>query len=149
MISANFFVGSKRDKGSSLVEVLIATFVFILAGIVLIGGFYISNLISHRNQAKSAAVGTLEQLSQKYLVLPFHDCADGAFPYEIQNLTTPILPLPTIQNPPEIQINGANGWEDCVAAKSTSGVQRLVLTAIPNGQAPTQAITKVVLKVRG
>lgn len=145
------------ETGSTLLEVLVAVVVLALTGTALVSGIYLSSAVSNAATSKSNTLTVLDDLGQQLTAMPFQDCSHGD-PYE---LPTPKNSLSDKLNPSslklEVQVLNPNfvnntsneQWISCVSSASTSGVQRLILSAKPAGNNGDKVFTKVVVKVRG
>lgn len=146
-----------RETGSTLLEVLVAVVVLALTGTALVSGIYLSSAVSNDATSKSNTLTVLDDLGQQLTAMPFQDCSHGD-PYVLPNPTNSLseklnpssLKLEVQVLNPDFVTNTSNEqWISCVASASTSGVQRLILSAKPAGNSGGQIFTKVVVKVRG
>lgn len=147
----------RLESGSTLLEVLVAVVVLALAGTALVSGIYLSSAVSNDATSKSNTLTVLDDVGQQLTAMPFQDCSHGE-PYDLpkpsNSLTEKLQPSSLsmevqVLNPNFVNNTSTDEWISCVSSASTSGVQRLVITAKPAGNTGGTVYTKVVVKVRG
>lgn len=151
------------DAGSTLVEVLVAVIILALAGTALITGTYLSQVVSNKSAAKSNTLTFLDDIAQQISAMPFNDCLEGD-PYptptardnssdlDPNSLTINVQ----VFNPDAATDSAAQVWLSCPKTAQvnppsylSSGVQRIVIQAVPYGETDQTPMEKVLVKVRG
>ena len=125
-----------KEEGSSLLEVVIAILILGLSVAVLVGGLFISRIVSDRAALRAAALKQIAAVSQELSAMPFVPCTDANLNYPTPDPeTSPKLPRVTLTvNTLDIL---TDTWQPCKgdAEDSKKGVQLVIIEPKdPNGK---------------
>jgi Tfp pilus assembly protein PilV len=133
-----------NEKGSSLLEVVIAMLILGLSVAVLVGGLFISRLVSDRASLRAAALQQIAAVSEELTAMPFVPCNDpnNIYPTPAPD-TSPVLPKVSLTV--ETLDVTTNTWLPCTgsAVDAKKGVQLVIISSSVNGKVLTGNVVKI------
>ena len=135
-----------REKGSSILEVLIAVMIMALAGTVLVGGLYMSRVVTDRTTQKREVLAQLAEAANVINAQPYIPCEEQVDSVYPTPPTSQSSKLGDVQLKVEV-LGTDNKWNTCslVPNSTQKGVQKVTLWNFVHGE----KVSSVIVKVRG
>lgn len=135
-----------KDEGSSILEVIIAVMILALAGAVLVGGLYMSRVVTERTTQKREVLSQLAEAANVLNSEPYIPCSDTS------DLVYPTPPTSLSNKLGEVSfkvevLGTDNAWGSCTQVTNApqKGVQKITLWNTVHGE----TVSSVIVKVRG
>lgn len=134
----------RKDSGATLLEVLIAVMILAFAGTVLIGGLFMSKVVSDKSTQKREALAQLSAVVQELNSVPFVPCSTSSDEVYATPEPTTSSNLYPVELKVEVLDEATDGWVSCTAnsGSPSRGIQRITISTQVNGQTYSQVMVK-------